>query len=163
MNFKEAKENNIFESGDIVAFSGAISWYDKWIEYWTGNYYHVGTIFVNPVTKKIYLYEATFHQGLTRSELTEIEVPFTLIKTGITWNEDVNRVATMALGKKYSYINFALVAFKLNASIFGYICSTFAGDILDAAKENIRPNGLTPSLLVNDLIVKGAKIIEISA
>jgi hypothetical protein len=160
MDYLTAFNNGHIKSGDVVAFKSSKNFLDSWIKFWTGDYYHIGILWIDPSTNIPYVYETSYH-GIRLVLFGSGFVVFDIIRTNINFDRDVKRFADSFIGRRYSWINFVLVAVGLNNSKFGYICSTYVGAILSCAHESFQTRNLTPSQLVKDLLEKKSEIITV--
>jgi hypothetical protein len=168
MDYLTAVNTGILKSGSVVAFSKTKSIFDKWIQITTGKYYHTGIIYIDPKitnpdpTKDVQIFEADYRQGVRLVKFGGGFVPFDIVRT-FEFTSAMRAEALSLLGSPYSWINFVLVAFRLNSTFFGYICSTLVAQILKYGNENINSSGLTPTVLVNDLIGSGKIVATIDS
>ena len=162
MDFQTALKNGLLKSGNVVAFKVNKNFLDKIVTFFSGPYHHCGILFTNPTNNEVMIYEASYY-GIRLVGFNVGYLPFDLIETNIDFTPDVENYANAQVGKHYSWINFLLVIFHLNFSIFGFICSTLVGSILRKANDKLSISGLTPTALVNDLLSQGKKLVTIDS
>jgi len=155
MNYSEAIRLNLFQSGDVIFYFNGSDVIDKTIEFVEHSLiYHTGII-VEREHGHLMLYQATDVHGINRVPLAAALAGQTviLIKTGL-WSKAAEGFADSKIGGGYGFINAFLIDFYLNQKIFGFVCSTYVGDILNRAGACLELKGLTPSRLADALSKK---------
>jgi hypothetical protein len=149
MKFKEALENDIIESGDVIA--------------WTKdgvNIDHVALAYV-PNKDNRWLFQAKKYKGVHKTEM-DSEVPFFIIKSNVIWKKKLTDICNYLVGTRYGYVQHFLTRFKMNRPLGGLTNSTFVAMLLNTAGYRLEFVGLTPTILVSELLGLGRKSIEIT-
>jgi hypothetical protein len=159
MTFQECLDNDIIETGDVIAFQGK-SWKEK-IEKSENQYYnHIGMAYIDE-DKKLNLYQNTFRKGVHLVPLSGKQ-PFLVIKTGFSLNENAKYIIEGLIGTKYSFVNSFLSIFRKNNPRKLYESSLVAL-ILNQSDYRINMIGATPTRIVECLtIYLGKKTVEVT-
>lgn len=139
-------------SGDIFAFrhSGALS---EFIEHVTGGTYsHVAVAW--RFRNRLFAIGATEVIGVRMSALSQV-LPADWIATGLQWNDDAEELMFAHYGLPYSYAAAVEVAVGLTPRPTAQICSTFCADVLAKLGMTMDRKGLTPRVLIDNLLDKG--------
>ncbi len=163
MDYQTALKNGLLKSGNVVAFKTNKTLLDKIVSFFSGPYHHCAILYTNPINNEVMIYEANYRYGVRLVGFNIGYLPFDLIETNIDFTPNVESYANAQVGKSYSWINFLLVIFHLNFSIFGFICSTLVGAILTKANDKLTISGLTPTALVNDLLSQGKTLVTVDS
>jgi len=160
MNYKEALDNDIIVSGDLVAFPGT-TWKERLLEGVTTGYHSVGIVYI-PDKDNRYLYQFKPFKSVVISNLDDVTFPFTVVKTGMPWNKKVYAETRMPIGERYGYFNAIFATFSKNDPFGNFFTSTYAASILNAGGYRLSLLGCTPTELVQDLLNLGRKKVEIT-
>jgi len=161
MTLEEALENDIIESGDLIAFSGK-DWKKRFEKVEYKNYIYFSDVALAFVKdKEAFMYFYLPKSGLQLVPLEGLD-SFLLIKTGITWNKTIQAVMKSLIGTKKSHINEFLSFFSKNTTEKRFYPALLAGLILIYGGYRIVLDGITPTRMINSLThILGRKSIYI--
>ena len=149
-----AEARPLIASGDLLAFSNP-RFVSRLIRSWTGgSYSHVGVAW-RYRDRLFALAAKEGGYGVCLLALSE-QLPAYWLKTGATWTDEVEDLATRRLGKPYSYEDCALVALGRPPRHDDRVCSVYAATVLKAAGLALPLPSYTPAALVAAALECGA-------
>lgn len=162
VSLKELFDNDLVESGDIIAFRG--STWKELIENGVDeeSYHNVGIVYYpNPENRTFFYLTDRIHFN----NLSDCN-SFILIKSGIKWNKRCEQTVKGFIIKpnmfKSNFLNSILAIWYRNKPNTKFFSSTFVVNFLNMNGYSFNPIGMTPTRLVESLVNNlGRKVIEV--
>ena len=155
------------KSGDVFAWAGngIINDIIKYVEH--GLYTHVGIAWV--YSGRVFILQATglpdlgaqYGVGLVAASETKSYGKCSYFNINTIWTPELENNALSYLGKPYSYLTAIKVGLSFTPNPNSEICSVYVAQILNNSGFNLSSKGMTPQLLVDDLIKSNYQKLDI--
>ncbi len=152
------------KSGDVIAWrgSGIVSEFIRRVT--GGDYSHVAIAWWLGDHLWVIQSQGGNATGIFRlSKVLHDHAVLDWVATGIAWTPQIEALALDLVGKDYSYLACAAVGLGLTPPAGGQVCSLLCASILNAAGLALPRKGMTPEMLVQDLLDRGRERVNLIA
>ncbi len=152
------------KSGDVMAWrgTGVVSEFIRRVT--GGDYSHVAIAWWSHDHLWAIQSQGGNETGIFRlSKVVHDHVELDWIATGLAWSAQVEARALDLLGKDYSYLACAAVGLGLTPPAGAQVCSLLCASVLNAGGLKLARKGMTPEMLVSDLLELGHERVNLQA
>lgn len=160
MKYADARAR--IKSGDVIAWrgTGAVSEFIRRVT--GGDYSHVAIAWWLGDHLWVIQSQGGNATGIFRlSKVVRDHAQIDWIATSLAWTPQIEAFALDLLGKDYSYLACAAVGLGLTPPPGGQVCSLLCAGVLNAGGVKLARKGMTPEMLVSDLLDLGRERVNL--